>query len=194
MWERPRFLSLGPTLRVCCHHNSISTDASLTGWGAFLDGCPAHVLWEDSHLAHKLARNEGYFWHWNIFFHNSGATICWSMAAVAVPYINHQGALCLHPLFKLVQQILLCRETRFLSLRAIYIPGSINQGGDLLSRQELTPGGPPIPGTRGDSPPPPWDIVTLGLAPDQLLDSGLSAEVVETILNSKAPSTKKFVL
>lgn len=76
MWERPRFLSLGPTLRVCCHHKPISTDASLTGWGAVLDGYPAHVLWEDSHLTHKLARNEGYFWHWNIFFHNSGATIC----------------------------------------------------------------------------------------------------------------------
>ncbi|KAK3573440.1 hypothetical protein QTP86_024649 [Hemibagrus guttatus] len=49
-------------------------------------------------------------------------------------------------------------------------------------------------GARGDSPPPPRDVEALGLAPegDQFLEAGLSSEVVETLLNARAPSTRKL--
>ncbi|KAK3569625.1 hypothetical protein QTP86_002587 [Hemibagrus guttatus] len=33
MWTRPRFLALGPTLGMCHHHRTLSTNASLSGWG-----------------------------------------------------------------------------------------------------------------------------------------------------------------
>ena len=41
---------------------------------------------------------------------------------------------------------------------------------------------------------PAGDVEIMGLAPerDQVLNAGLSTEVVETILNSRAPSTRKL--
>ncbi len=45
MWFRPRFLTLGPTLGPCCRRKMLTTDASLTGWGAVLDGRPAQGIW-----------------------------------------------------------------------------------------------------------------------------------------------------
>ncbi len=45
MWFRPRFLTLGPTLGPCCCRKMLMTDASLTGWGAVLDGRPAQGIW-----------------------------------------------------------------------------------------------------------------------------------------------------
>ncbi len=44
MWFRPRFLTLGPTLGPCCRRKMLTTDASLTGWGAVLDGRPAQGI------------------------------------------------------------------------------------------------------------------------------------------------------
>ncbi|KAK3556184.1 hypothetical protein QTP70_005577 [Hemibagrus guttatus] len=52
----------------------------------------------------------------------------------------------------------------------------------------------PLSGARGNSPPPPGDMEALGVAPegDQFLEAGLSSEVVETLLNARAPSTRKL--
>ncbi|KAI2649994.1 ORF V: Enzymatic polyprotein [Labeo rohita] len=47
---RPRFLTLGPTLGPCCHRKMLTTDASLTGWGAVLNGRPAQGIWKGHHL------------------------------------------------------------------------------------------------------------------------------------------------
>ncbi|KAK3550048.1 hypothetical protein QTP86_019148 [Hemibagrus guttatus] len=44
----------------------------------------------------------------------------------------------------------------------------------------------PLSGTRGNSPPPPGDVEA------QFLEAGLSLEVVETLLNARAPSTRKL--
>ncbi len=57
-----------------------------------------------------------------------------------VSYINHQGGLHSHPLYRLARQILLWAQGKLLSLRAVYIPGYLNQGADILSRQGLRPG------------------------------------------------------
>ncbi|KAK3542105.1 hypothetical protein QTP86_014357, partial [Hemibagrus guttatus] len=55
-------------------------------------------------------------------------------------------------------------------------------------------GRPTLSGASGDSAPPPRDVEALGLAPegDQFLEAGLSSEVVETLLNAKAPFTRKL--
>ncbi len=57
-----------------------------------------------------------------------------------VSYINHQGRLRSRRLNRLAQQVLLWAQDKFLSLRAIYIPGHMNVGADLLSRQAVTHG------------------------------------------------------
>ncbi len=58
------------------------------------------------------------------------------------------------------------------------------------SRQE----GPPLTGGGHYRPPSPWAVEVVGVAPEgaQLIASGLSTEVVETILQSRAPSTRKL--
>ncbi|XP_060741844.1 uncharacterized protein LOC132856323 [Tachysurus vachellii] len=144
LWKRPRFLALGPILGACHRRRTLSTDASLSGWGAALDGRPAQGLWEGPCLS----------WHINclemraVFLalkhflpHLKGCHVLVRTDSTAVvSYINHQGGLRSRPLFRLARQILLWAETRFLSLRAVFIPGRVNREADFLSRQVLRPG------------------------------------------------------
>lgn len=53
---------------------------------------------------------------------------------------------------------------------------------------------PSVSGVGLNTAPMTWDMETVGLAPegDQLLDAGLSTEVIETILNAKASSTRRL--
>ncbi len=76
MWFKPRFFTLGPTLGTCCHRKMLTTDASLTGWGAVLDDHPAQGIWR------------GHFLDWHIN--------CLGMMAVfsALKYILQQGLPC----------------------------------------------------------------------------------------------------
>ncbi|KAI2657205.1 hypothetical protein H4Q32_021306 [Labeo rohita] len=83
-----------------------------------------------------------------------------------VYYINHQGGLRSRPLYKLAHQILVWSQDKLLSLRAVHVPGHLNMGADILSRQGPRPGE--------------WMVV--------------ETEVVETILQSRAPSRKLYAL
>ncbi len=144
MWFRPRFLTLGPTLGPCCRRKMLTTDASLTGWGAVLDGRPAQGIWR-GHLLEwhinclemmALFRALKYFLQQLRGYH---VLVRVDNTAV-VSYINHQGGLRSRRLNRLAQQVLLRAQDKFLSLRAIYIPGHTNVGADLLSRQAVTHG------------------------------------------------------
>ncbi|KAI2665262.1 ORF V: Enzymatic polyprotein [Labeo rohita] len=129
----------GPVLGAPCRCVTLTTDASLTGWGAVMSGHTARGLWS----GHQLT------WHIN----------CLEMMAVfqalkhflpdlrdhhvlvrtdntaVVSYINHQGGLRSRPLYKLAHQILVWSQGKLLSLRAVYLPGYLNVGADILSRQ-----------------------------------------------------------
>ncbi|KAI2646170.1 ORF V: Enzymatic polyprotein [Labeo rohita] len=144
MWRKPWFLSQGPVLGAPCRRVTLATDASLTGWGAVMSGHPARGLWSGRQLT----------WHIN----------CLEMLAVfralkhflpdlrdrhvlvrtdntsVVSYINHQGGLRSRPLYKLAHQILVWSQDKLLSLRAVYVPGHLNLGADILSRQGPRPG------------------------------------------------------
>ncbi|KAI2656067.1 Transposon Ty3-G Gag-Pol polyprotein [Labeo rohita] len=50
MWKKPWFLSQGPVLGAPCRRITLTTDASLTGWGAVMSGHPARGLWSSHHL------------------------------------------------------------------------------------------------------------------------------------------------
>ncbi|KAL0151580.1 hypothetical protein M9458_053097 [Cirrhinus mrigala] len=61
--------------------------------------------------------------------------------STAVIYdINHQEGLRSRPLYKLAPQILVWSHDKLLSLRAVHIPGHLNVGADVLSRQGPRPG------------------------------------------------------
>ncbi len=57
-----------------------------------------------------------------------------------VSYINHQGGLRSHPLYRLAHQILGWSQGKLFSLRTVHIPGHLNMGADILSRQGPRPG------------------------------------------------------
>jgi len=144
MWKDPWFLSQGPVLGALCRRVMLTTDASLTGWGAIMSGRPAQGLWGDHHrlwhinclemlavfqaLKHFLPDLRGH----HVLVRTDNTSV--------VSYINHQGGLRSRPLYKLARQILLWSQGKILSLRAIYLPGYLNQGADILSRQGPRPG------------------------------------------------------
>ncbi len=144
MWRKPWFLSQGPVLGAPCRRVMLTTDASLTGWGAVMSGHPARGLWSGHHLT----------WHINCLemlamfralkhflpdLRNHNVLVRTDNTAV-VSYKNHQGDLRSRPLYKLAHQILVWFQDKFLSLRAVYIPGHLNVGADILSRQGPRPG------------------------------------------------------
>ncbi|KAI2647034.1 NLR family CARD domain-containing protein 3 [Labeo rohita] len=145
MWRKPWFLNQGLVLGAPCRRVTLATDASLTGWGgAVISGRPALGLWSGRYLS----------WHIN----------CLEMLAVfralkfflpdlrdrhvlvridstaVVYYINHQGGLRSRPLYKLAHHILVWSQDKLFSLRAVHIPGHLNVGADVLSRQGPRPG------------------------------------------------------
>ncbi len=109
-----------------------------------MSGHPARGLWSGHHLT----------WHINCLemlavfralkhflpdLRNHNVLVRTDNTAV-VSYINHQGGLRSRPLCKLAHQILVWSQDKFLSLRAVYIPGHLNIGADILSRQGPRPG------------------------------------------------------
>ncbi|KAI2644504.1 Transposon Ty3-G Gag-Pol polyprotein [Labeo rohita] len=144
MWRKPWFLNQGPVLGAPCRRVSLATDASLTGWGAVMSGRSARGLWSGRHLR----------WHINCLemlavfralkyflpdLKDRHVLVCTDSTAV-VYYINHQGGLRSRPLYKLAHQILVWSQDKLLSLRAVHIPGHLNVGADILSRQGPRPG------------------------------------------------------
>ncbi|KAL0175067.1 hypothetical protein M9458_031035, partial [Cirrhinus mrigala] len=128
----PTCLRHGPVLGAPCRRITLATDASLTGWGAVMNGHPARGLWS----GHQLS------WHINCLemlavfralkhflpdLRDRHVLVCTDNTAV-VYYINHQGGLRSRPLYKLAHQILFT----FLGISIL--------GADILSRQGPRPG------------------------------------------------------
>lgn len=54
VWKQPWFLSRGVSIGGVHHHILVTTDASLTGCGAFCDSLPVYGVWRSEH------------WSWHI--------------------------------------------------------------------------------------------------------------------------------
>ncbi len=57
-----------------------------------------------------------------------------------VAFINHQCGLRSHSFYRLAQHLLLWAQGKLLLLRAVHVPGRLNQVADMLSRDNVTPG------------------------------------------------------
>ncbi len=122
----------------------ITTDASMTGWGAVFEGRPASGEWKEEFL----------FWHINClelravflalkyFLPVLGEhhVIVRTDNMAVVSHINRQGGSRSRTLDRLVRHLLLWSQDKFLSLRAVHVPGVLNLAADFLSRQKLKPG------------------------------------------------------
>ena len=122
----------------------VTTDASLKGWGAILDGCTHQGTWaqEESQLpinilelrAARLALRA-----WTSKLQGFPVRIQ-SDNATAVAYINHQGGTKSQAAQREVSLIFLWAENHVPCISAIFIPGVDNLQADFLSRQTLSPG------------------------------------------------------
>ncbi len=135
MWRKPWFLSQGPVLGAPCRRVTLATDASLTGWGAVMSG--HHLTWHINCL--EMLAVFRALKHFLPELRDRHVLVRTNNTAV-VFYINHQGGLRSHPLYKLVHQILVWSQDKLLLLRAVHIPGYLNMGADILSRQGPRPG------------------------------------------------------
>ncbi|KAI2650209.1 hypothetical protein H4Q32_000145 [Labeo rohita] len=139
MWKKPWFLNQGPTLGAPCRRVTLATDASLTGWGAVMSGRPAQGLWTGRHLDWHINCLEmlAVFLALKYFLPDlrDRHVLVRTDSTAVVYYINHQGGLRSRPLYKLAHQILVWSQDKLLSLRAVHIPGHLNVGADILSRQ-----------------------------------------------------------
>ncbi len=141
MWRDPVFLRSGVRMGAIHRRHMITTDASMTGWGAVFEGRPASGEWKEEFLS----------WHINCLELRAvflalkyflpvlgGYHIIVRMDNMAVvSHINHQGGSRSRTLDRLARRLLLWSQDKFLSLRAVHVPGVLNLAADFLSRQKL---------------------------------------------------------
>ncbi len=145
MWRDPVFLRSGVRMGAIHRRHMITTDASMTGWGAVFEGRPASGEWKEEFL----------FWHINCLLELRAVFLALkyflpvlgehhvivrtdNMAVVS--HINRQGGSRSRTLDRLARHLLLWSQDKFLSLRAVHVPGVLNLAADFLSRQKLKPG------------------------------------------------------
>ncbi len=126
------------------HCHMVTTDASLTGWGAVFEGRPPHGVWTGEFLS----------WHINCLELRAvflalidflpllrGCHVIVRTDNMAVVFhINRQGGSRSCTLNRLARCLLLWSQNKFLSLIAVHVPCVLNLAADFLSRQKLRPG------------------------------------------------------
>lgn len=137
-WREPAIFHTGSSLGVVSVRAVISTDASLTGWGAVYDGRTASGVWpvhlRDYHinalemLAVSLALK-----HFLPLIRGCHVLIRTDNTTV-VAYINRQGGTRSLRLHRLARELVLWAGAHLASIRATHVPGALNSGADLLSR------------------------------------------------------------
>ncbi len=145
MWRDPVFLQSGVRMGAIHRRHMITTDASMTGWGAVLEGRPASGEWKEEFL----------FWHINClelravflalkyFLPVLGGhhIIVRTDNMAVVSHINRQGGSKSRTLDRLAHHLLLWSQDKFLSLRAVHVPGVLNLAGRFSVETEAQAGG-----------------------------------------------------
>ncbi len=145
MWRDPVFLRSGVRMGAIHRRHMITTDASMTGWGAVFEGRPASGEWKEEFL----------FWHINClelravflalkyFLPVLGEhhVIVRTDNMAVVSHINRQGGSRSRTLDRLARHLLLWSQDKFLSLRAVHVPGVLNLAGRFSVETEAQAGG-----------------------------------------------------
>ncbi len=109
-------------LGASCRRKMLTTDASLTGWGAISEGRSSQGLWKDHHLSWRINRLDmlAVFLALKNFLTDlrGHRVLVRSDNTSVVSYINPQGGLRSRPLCKLACQILLWSQRKLLSLHS----------------------------------------------------------------------------
>ncbi|XP_049326792.1 uncharacterized protein LOC125787056 [Astyanax mexicanus] len=137
-WRDPVVLTTGIPLGGMSARITLTTDASLLGWGATLMGRAVNGAWPPQlSLAHinylELLAVFLALRHFEDFLRSQHVLVKTDNSTV-VAYINRQSGTRSMKLYRLARKLLLWSSTRFLSIRATHVPGKLNRGADLLSR------------------------------------------------------------
>ena len=139
-WLVPGFLRSGARLGAVIHRKVVTTDASLLGWGATLEGRTARGPWGpdlmNKHINYLelmavfLALQE-----FEPFIRNCHVLIR-TDNTVTMCYVNKQGGR-RRALDVLARKVALWCSEHLQSVKASYVPGLLNSGADLLSRRKV---------------------------------------------------------
>ncbi len=144
LWRDPAFLRSGVRMGAIHRRHMITTDASMTGWGAVFEGRLPSGEWTEEFLSWHINCLElrAVFLALMYFLPVLGVyhIIVRTDNMAVVSHINRQGGSRSRTLDRLVRRLLLWSQDKFLSLRAVHVPGILNLAADFLSRQKLRPG------------------------------------------------------
>ena len=137
-WRNERFLTEGVSIGMITSRKVITTDASLTGWGATHEGRCASGVWDEelatAHINYlELKAVFLALQHFASFIQGCHVLIR-TDNTTTMCYINKQGGLRSPVLHKLAQELILWCDAHLTSIRACHVPGLLNRGADLLSR------------------------------------------------------------
>lgn len=144
-WRRRSRLTHGVPMGVIVHRREVvTTDASLTGWGAVWQCRAARGSWNArQRLSHindlELLAVLMALRHFLPYLEGRHVLVRTDNTSV-VYLINHQGGTRSQSALVLTRRLLLWAHPRLLSLRASHIPGVQNSVADLLSRGQPHPG------------------------------------------------------
>ncbi|XP_041840350.1 uncharacterized protein LOC121639256 [Melanotaenia boesemani] len=137
-WRDPTILTSGVPLGAVSSRVTMTTDASLSGWGAALLGRTANGVWPQrmAQLHINVLEMHAVFLALRHFLpHLYGRHVLVKTDnSTVVAYINRQGGTRSLQLHRLAQKLIVWSSSRFLSLRATHVAGILNRGADLLSR------------------------------------------------------------
>ncbi|XP_061078563.1 uncharacterized protein LOC133111938 [Conger conger] len=140
-WRDGRMLSVGVPMGAISTHVPVYTDASTKGWGAVCNGMMASGLWNPP-LPHINVLEITAVWLALQRFEpllRGRHVLIRSDNKVTVAYVNRQGGTKCPHLHRLAVRIWTWAYPRVRSLRALYVPGQLNCGADLLSRGGPSP-------------------------------------------------------
>lgn len=144
-WRRRSFLLQGmPMGSIVFRRETITTDASLTGWGAVWQSRTAQGLWsvQDRSLHVNVLELRAVHRALQSFlpFLRGRHVLIRSDNVSTVSHINHQGGTRSAQLLQASQDLLLWAAPCLASLRAMYLPRERNLVADFLSRYKPLPG------------------------------------------------------
>ena len=144
-WKNREFLLRGVSLGGLPHRRQvISTDASLTGWGAVWEGRSARGIWQPPWTSEHINVLELKAIHLALqrFLPaiQRNHVLVRSDNTSAVYHVNHQGGTKSRRCLQVAEELLTWAWPRLASVRAVHIPGVANSAADMLSRTGPLPG------------------------------------------------------
>ena len=138
-WKNRERLLQGVPLGSVQVDHVMFTDASKTGWGAYVEHLQTSGLWthEESLLHINLLEMEAVsrgLWQFQDFLRESTIAIM-SDNTTVVSHINKEGGTRSRELNDLTMQVLEWADSQNMTLRSQYVPGRLNVKADALSRR-----------------------------------------------------------